>query len=64
MNKFCDYVNEQFIWTLGFIEGFVIGLFIGYEKRHHKYRRNHDFIDEMEKGFEKGCMEGIWAGEN
>lgn len=63
MTDCCDYVNEKFIWAAGCIEGFVIGLFIGYEKKHHKHRKEHDFIDEMEKGFEVGFMEGLWTGD-
>lgn len=55
----CDYLAEQIVWTVSFFEGFIIGFCIRYETLHHKRRREHDFIVEMEHGFEKG----LWVGE-
>jgi hypothetical protein len=60
----CDSLTEHFIWLASFFEGLVIGCIIGHENKHHRYRNNHDYISEMEKGFETGCMDGIWLGKS
>jgi hypothetical protein len=64
MNECCECITEQFVWIASFFEGLVIGILIGKEKQHHQYHKGHDYMEEMEDGFEKGCIDGIWIGES
>jgi hypothetical protein len=59
-----DVMFEHVAWFIGWIEGCVVGFFIGRETHHRRHRPDHDLGVESLQGFERGCANGMWFGEH
>jgi hypothetical protein len=55
-------IFQYIVWLISYLEGCCIGCIVKEEEKHKKRHPDHNYVNEIQRGCEAGCMEGEWLG--